>query len=241
MTNPFGSPPADPWTASQAPTVTGTAPAQPHAWSDAAAGQWIGQSVPVQPSTNGWSVVALVTGLIGLVPVAVPAGVVGLVQAGRRRQAGRGLAIGGLVAAGVWTLAAVALLAFVLTAPDLRAGSPADVGTAAVGECLDAPADGSGPWAAASCTAPHDGEVYVVDEVDDARWPGEDELAVRADDTCHAEFADYVGRSYMASAHDYLSFSPDARDWAGGDRRIVCVVVPFEDDVLIAPVRGSGD
>lgn len=192
------------------------------------------------PSTNPWAVVALVTGLLALVPVAVPAGVVALVQTSRRRQAGRGLAVGGLVAAAVWTpllvLLAVGLLAGALGTP---LGRVAEAGPATVGTCLllaDGPGGGASP---VDCAAPHDAEIYLVEVLGGQTWPGEDEVEHRADEACYQAFGDYVGRSYELSDHDYGYFLPDRAEWAAGEHRAVCVVVPT-DGVLLGPVRGSG-
>lgn len=196
---------------------------------------------PPPPTTNAWSVVALVAGLFALVPVAVPAGVVGLIQTGRRRQAGRWLAVGGLVAAGLWTVVIAAVIAVLAVSWDARLGRVADAGSTAVGDCVSAPDGGSPTWTVADCTGPHDGEVYLVHNLGEGPWPGDDAVATRADDACYESFDGYVGRSYIASAYDYAWFGPDADEWAAGEQRAVCVVVPYDDDLLHEPVRGSGD
>jgi hypothetical protein len=229
---PPAAPAANPWAA---PSAHPTAPPVPMSpWSGhepAGAPSWYGDwgpPRPAAPSTNAWSVVALVTGLLALVPVAVVAGVVGVVQTSRRRQAGRGLAIGGLVAAGVWTvvLALVAVGVMLLTTSDWD---------------LQAPRGASSTWTPAGCAEAHDGEVYLVEQLRTDGWPGEDEVAGLADDACFGAFDAYVGRSYDDSAYDYVTFGPDEQEWSAGEHRVVCVIVPFEDDVLHGPVRNSGE
>lgn len=233
------APAVDPW--ASPPLGTPAAPSAPPRPPD----QWSFPAQAPPQSTNAAAAVALVTGLLALVPVAVPAGIIGIVQTTRRRQPGRALAIGGLAASALWVLAATVALVTLGSAWEPRTGAPSDVGVATVGACLDAPEEGSGRWTAASCTDVHDAEVYVVEELEergeDGDWPGEDVVEGQADDTCHAAFEDYVGRSYFTSDHDYAWFTPREQDWSDGERRVVCVVVPFEDDVLHAPARDSGD
>ncbi|WP_346045995.1 DUF4190 domain-containing protein [Actinomadura chokoriensis] len=57
----------------------------------------------VRRPTNRFAVVALVTGLVGMVVFAVGFAVAALVQTGRRGEKGRGLAIGGIAASLVWS------------------------------------------------------------------------------------------------------------------------------------------
>ena len=66
--------------------------------------------------TNGFAVAALVSGILGcslvLIVLAGVFGCVALSQIKKTGQAGRGLAIAGLVAAGVWVAAVAALVVF---------------------------------------------------------------------------------------------------------------------------------
>ena len=202
---------------------------------------WRFPAPPPPGSTNPWAVAALVAGLLALVPVAVVAGVVGLVQTGRRPQAGRWLAVGGLVAAATWTVVLCVVAAVFLDDLEPRLGRVGDVRSTVVGTCLTAPAAGATAWASSDCSEPHDGEVYLVEDLGAGAWPGKGEIGGRAEDACYGAFSAYVGRSWMTSDYDYGWFSPDAREWSSGERRVVCVVVPYEDSVLPRSVRGSGD
>jgi hypothetical protein len=182
-----------------------------------------------------------VTGLLALVPVAVVAGVVALVQTTRRRQAGRGLAVGGLVAAALWTVGGVVAGILLVTGDwlDGSLGRVEQAGSARVGTCLRTePAEGDVAEAVA-CTAEHDGEVYLVEELGTGAWPGRDDVQTRADDTCYDAFEGYVGQTYVRSAYDYGYYLPDRDEWDAGERRVVCVVVPF-DGPIDGSVRGSG-
>lgn len=225
-----GPPPAPAWPPGH---PYGAVPGWPPLW---------GPPYAAPPPTSAWAVVALVTGLLALVPIAVGAGIAGLVQTSGGRQSGRGLAVGGLVAAGLWTVAIAVTVALLAGSQDARLGPVAWAGSTTVEQCLAAPRDeASSTWTTADCAAPHDGEVYLVALLGDVDWPGQDAVDARADDACYSAFEPYVGRDYVSSAYDYGWFGPDAVEWSAGQRHAVCVVLPYDDDVLQGPVRGSGE
>jgi hypothetical protein len=73
---------------------------------------------PVPPGTSGFATTALVFGIIGGILPAVIFGCVALTKIKRTGQAGRGLAITGLVLAGVWVLVITGIIvAAVASAP----------------------------------------------------------------------------------------------------------------------------
>ncbi|WP_380163690.1 hypothetical protein [Jannaschia sp. R86511] len=85
-------------------------------------GGW-GAPPAARPPVDGWAVTALVTALLGLVPVGLVTAVAGLVRTSGGRRRGRGLAVAGLLVsllAGGLQAAAVALLLPVW--PDVRDG-----------------------------------------------------------------------------------------------------------------------
>lgn len=69
------------------------------------------------------SVAALVFGVLGLGVVAIPCGIVGIVRTKNGLRRGRKLAIGGLVAAGVWTVVLVVALIVGIVDDDASAAS----------------------------------------------------------------------------------------------------------------------
>jgi hypothetical protein len=73
---------------------------------------WPSSGAPPPPpgGTDGFSVAALVCGILALVPVAAPLGVIGLVRTSREARRGRGLAIAGLVLSAFWVTALVGIL-----------------------------------------------------------------------------------------------------------------------------------
>ena len=195
-------------------------------------------------SLNAWAVVALVTGILALVPVAAVAGIVALVQVRRRGQRGMGLAIAGLAAAGVWTLlVGAALIALVMGGPGGQSGDlgrVADAGSTATGSCLAEPTGGS-LRRPVDCAASHSAEVYRSADLGlGGTWPGDDRVGSRADDLCFQAFADYVGNSYDNSDYEYGWFAPDEAEWGAGEHRVICAVLPGSDSTMKGTVKGNG-
>lgn len=205
-----------------------------------AAGGWT--PTPTR-KTNPWAVVALVTGILPLFPVAIASGIVALVQIRKRGEDGAPMAIIGLVAGGLWTL----LIGFGLIAAfvfgGFESGSQGRVGNAGsttVGDCLSAPAPNQRRSPVVDCRYTHRAEVYEVEALGAGPWPGSDELVERADRVCDAAFEPYVGQSYITSDYDYGFYLPDELEWSSGERRVVCVILPSFDDELRGTVRDGG-
>lgn len=254
MTEP-GSDPMPPWAPASPyvpPSGRAGQPAGPGGptWTGAAWDGSPGWPAPygcgVPPRTNPWSVAAIVTGLVGLVPIAVGTGIVALVQLRERPERGRALAVGGLVAAGCWSvmalLVAVVLgLGFAGYGPgpgSAVAGTVAQAGGATVGTCLRTRQDGPGTEAV-PCGPTHDEEVYRVTRLPGGAWPGDGEVLGRADDVCYDGFEGYVGAAYEESAYDYAFYAPDEGEWTSGERRVVCVIVPSDDADLTSSAAGT--
>jgi len=176
---------------------------------------------PPSPGTNGFSIAALVLGIIGFVALAIVFGVLGLLQTKKRGQAGRGLAIAGLVLAGLW--APVVLFfgtAFTVgavegfqegwseTADELAADEGPernDVGSITgsgpiwledltVGDCIKTyPDEEVALVPAVPCADPHEDEVYLVQDLDYG-----DDAAFPGDDALEKE-ADKLCTDELAS------------------------------------------
>ena len=66
---------------------------------------------PGRPPTDGFAVATLLTGIVPLIPVTLVLGVIALIRIARTGARGRGLAITGLVLAGLWAIAGAAAAA----------------------------------------------------------------------------------------------------------------------------------
>ena len=174
-----------------------------------------------------WS---LVTGLLGLGPVALVLGVVALRRIGRRRTRGRGLAVAGAVLGILETVALIVVgTVLVLTALATRP-LPADVPAArdahaqqlVTGNCLatvpdDGPVDSV---RVVPCADPH--EAQVVTEYTfaaDAVWPGQQAADARVARACVLDDAEVTGGVRT------VTWSPTERSWADGDRLGLCLAV----------------
>lgn len=235
---PAGSPPAQPggwpppwpaqqWPQQQWPPQQWGAPYPPY-------GGW----QPVPERTNPWAVVALVTGILPLFPVAIASGIVGIVQAGRRHERGLGLAVAGLVLGTLWLVAAALVGLGVSTGALTDANPPlgpvAHAGSTRVGTCLHR-------GSPVACDDGHDEEVFEVRTLGAGGWPGSRAVANRADDACYGTFASYVGSSYESSDLEYDYYAPTEGEWLAGEHRVVCVVEPGSSGTLEhSSARDSG-
>lgn len=229
MTDPFAPPsgqqPANPWASPPGPW-------SPTPWQQQDPyGGW-------QPPkrTNPLAVAALVTGVLAIVPVAVGLALAALRQLRKRDEEGVGLAVGGILASGLWTLL-VALIAVILIKGDFsfygREGDLGDVASQEVGACLD-----EQPAEVTDCSTPHDLEVFATAQLTEQPWPGTSAVDSDADELCYDAFEGYVGVAQEDSDYDYTFFAPSKREWAEGRRTVVCVITPA-DDYLVGSVKGT--
>jgi hypothetical protein len=175
--------------------------------------------------------------------VAIGAAITAFVQIHRRRQTGLGMAIAGIVLAAVWTAVGIGVgIGFLLNQTTVNGalGRVADTEVATVGSCLQEPGAQDSVATEIDCAQDHDAEVYLVDDLGAGVWPGYDEVDANADAACYDAFEGYVGNSWEWSDFDYGYFLPDQAEWALGEHRVVCVVVPGLDEALRGSVRGSG-
>ncbi|MFD6179012.1 MULTISPECIES: DUF4190 domain-containing protein [unclassified Isoptericola] len=204
--------------------------------------------------TDGVSIAALVTGILGLALVPLGLGIAGVVRTKDPARSGRGLAIAGIVLGALSTIGwivFIALIALVATNDDLQdafkesyqqgiqEGAGLDYG---VGECFDYPAgsttvEGITP---ADCTAPHAAEVFAVSQLPGGDYPGEAGLEQAFTDTCVPAFESYVGIDPAETTLTAYYIGPDEVSWAIGDRQLLCVVEDGDGSPLVDSVRGSG-
>ena len=104
------------------------------------------------PRRDPLAVTALVTGLLGLVPISWGFALAALTRPPALRRPGRGLAVGGLVASGIWVLVAIAVAAVLIvrTATPGPAAEPLAAGAAAPATGLPSGSPSAGPSAVPS-------------------------------------------------------------------------------------------
>jgi hypothetical protein len=196
------------------------------------------------PRTDGVAVAALVTGVLGLGPLAVVLGVLGLRRtrpagaAGSRGTRGRGLAVAGTVLGVVGTLVWAALAAIGIGTALASRPLPADVAgpvdararQLVAGSCVaELPPDGSVDRVrVVPCDQEHAAQVVTAyDFPADASWPGAPEVTGRVHAACTLTEAEREQGLRM------VAWAPTAASWSQGDRTGLCLAVPPE------PVTGS--
>ncbi|QDY78839.1 DUF4190 domain-containing protein [Streptomyces qinzhouensis] len=193
---------------------------------------------PPQPTTNGFSIAALVSGLVCCMPpLGLVLGVVALRQIKRRGQRGKGMAIAGIALSAVSTLL-VALFFATGAANDFwkevekaadEAASYQTVGDLRKGDCYNLPganSDGTevSEIQVVDCAKPHEGETtggFKLTGYDE--FPGDSVLEPvaerRCDDIDTAYAMDAWAIPATMSGYYYI---PTKESWKTGDRRVSC-------------------
>ncbi|WP_079191431.1 DUF4190 domain-containing protein [Streptomyces sp. CB00455] len=186
---------------------------------------------------NGFALASLLVGLLCLPPLGVVFAAVALVQAGRRRQRGRALAVVGLVVSLVTT--AVLAVTAGQFAGSVRErlgalggsaeGDLTDLDDLRQGDCFNVPrgdllADRPRTYAI-DCARVHDGEVTASQLLEQADEPGSAGAVRAAEEACWKAQDGYAMDTWAlpADARMYY-FAPSRRSWRLGDRRLLCVI-----------------
>ncbi|MFH8711211.1 DUF4190 domain-containing protein [Streptomyces zaomyceticus] len=187
-------------------------------------------------TTNGLAIGSLVSGIVCcLPPLGLALGLVALPQIRKRDQAGKGLAVAGIV------LSAVSCLLLVIGLvtggigsawSDFKEGvdeaarskSPLSLRT---GQCfLDEGKleEYTTDVTIVDCDRPHDGEVsggFKVTGFD--KWPGEDAIDAIAEKRCETVNAAYALDTWAVPVDVWLYYYlPSAQSWRLGDRMVTC-------------------
>ena len=201
---------------------------------------------------NGLAVAALACALGGIfiglsAPVAVVLGIVALVQISRRPQAGKGMAIAGVVIGSLVTIGYVLVIGLLIAfassgtddsgAPDPGANS-AYIDELLIGECFnDTSSDDE--VERQPCPAEHDAELVAIVALPDGTYPGDTAIEKAADRACTPPFGTYVGKSRDQSELYLAWWTPDKYTWDSGDRRVFCVAYGPGDQKLTGSVKNS--
>ncbi|GAA3145879.1 hypothetical protein JOF29_005549 [Kribbella aluminosa] len=201
--------------------------------------------------TNSLATASLVTGLGGILigvsaPVAIGLGIAALVQISRRPQAGKGMAIAGVVIGSLVTLGYVALIGLVIAfgssgdtsgAPN-PGSSSVYVDELAIGDCFDKTSV-EDEVVRRDCPVEHDGELVASVTLPAGAYPGDKAIDDDADQACAGPFGTYVGKSRDDSELQLAWWTPDKPTWNSGDRRILCAAYGPGTDKLTGTVKNS--
>ncbi len=201
---------------------------------------------PRQRGVNGLAIASLVFGLIGGWLLAVPFGIAALGQIKSRRQEGKGLAIGGLVASGAWVLVLVAIATGgVLGGPERNSrGEVTSAGDDSVfnvrtGDCVDGLNDRTGRLVRVQvtpCAQAHEAEVIAEFELPKGSWPGERSVISQAEQMCLGKLEFVLGNSPMwNNLGAYYLYPIDSVSWSRS-REVHCLVTNKGGSKLIGAV-----
>lgn len=200
--------------------------------------------------TSRLAIAALVTGLLGMVPVATGLAIGALVRAGRRGERGRGLAVGGLVASAAWVVAGVvglvALGSLLVVDRDgsgrVTGEDKMVTGALQVGDCFNGFQGENVPRlvTAVPCTRPHEGEAVAKLRIPGREYPGDAEVEKRADHGCDLKTEHLWKSRYAADLQPYVFF-PSRSSWTLGDREVVCLLRYTGSESLTAPLGRTLD
>jgi hypothetical protein len=189
------------------------------------------QGPPPPQRTNGFATASLVLGILGVWLLSVIFGAVALGQIKRTGQAGRGMAIAGVVLSGIWALVTVVAIIAVAVNSAARDSSgtiaaPGDVSATElrVGDCLNGLENGSfTSLPAVPCASAHEGEVFAVFDLPAGPYPGESEVDSQAQDQCNLRIDVYSPSAVSDSNVGLFVVTPNAGTWPTGDREVVCI------------------
>ncbi|MEH0938884.1 septum formation family protein [Micromonospora psammae] len=206
--------------------------------------EWEPWARPEQPRgrLSRWAVATFLLGLLGgvLAPIA---GAVALRRIARTDMRGRGLAVAGLLLAGVWALA----LVLVWTQAGPRVDPAAGVRGLRLGECFRAPNTPTGTPTAPDtitevrCTEPHDAEMIgdfpAYERYADEPYPGTAVLSRRAEATCGQRQRSYVLDPLSLPTDVRLRwYVPSRVQWASAPKLTCYLAVPAS---LTRPLRAD--
>lgn len=185
---------------------------------------------PRKPGTNGFAVAALIFGLLGLLPLSIIFGIVALVQIRRQPQAGKVIAIIGMV---VPTVALVASIAAAIAVEFSKSDSTAagngqvSVDEIRIGDCLNGLTEGRSieNLPVVPCAEPHDGEVFASFPVSGAAFPGDAAVTSQAEKGCVERLRSYAPKAAEDQNTQLYYLHPTAASWLTGDREITCVAL----------------
>ena len=186
---------------------------------------------------DGFAVASLVSGLLGLIPLAVIFGPVALARIARTGARGRALAITGLALGGTWAVAAAVAIAAMIVIPrhTARPVSLPKAFSLHTGDCINAAANGVSGMHVLACGQPHDGEVFATFRLAGVRYPGAAALRHQAGRGCASRLSGYV-TPQLSALLDESYIYPSSSAWAAGERTVVCTVFGT-DGKLIGSVR----
>jgi hypothetical protein len=186
------------------------------------------------------AIVALVTGLVALVPISVASGVASLIGIRRTGRGGHGMAMAGLFLSAAWLIIAAAvgtvgLLTHGFHKPVVVKYREAAVFSLHEGDCVNSP---NGQLVSIlPCSTPHEAEVFATFALPAAHWPGTAAIASEASSGCGSRLDSYLNPQLAISLSQSFVY-PDQVAWTAGTRTVICEVRASSGQ-LTGSVRGA--
>lgn len=210
--------------------------AEPDAGHSAEPGAESGHREPV----SKLAVVALVTGVLALVPIAVACAIAALVGIRRTGRRGHGMAIAALFASAAWVImggavGTVAALTHGFKKPVTIKYHESAVFKLREGDCVSTT---NGQLVTVlPCTTPHQAEVFATFTLPASAWPGTAALRQDASSSCASRLTAYINPQLAISlAQSYVY--PNKVAWTAGTRTVICEVRAASGQ-LTGSVRGA--
>ncbi|MEU2201854.1 septum formation family protein [Isoptericola sp. NPDC019482] len=203
--------------------------------------------------TDGVSIAALVTGVLGMALIPLGLGIAGVVRTKDPARSGRGLAIAGIVLGALSTIgwALVATLLVAVATDDAVQDAIVDGYQQGIeqelsfgygqGECFDLAVDAVdlSEIAPADCEGSHTSEVIGTHDLEGDAFPGDEAIEETFNELCPRTFTVYVGSDIASSSLTMWYVAPNEATWALGDRELVCVVEKGDGSQLTGSVTAS--
>jgi hypothetical protein len=172
------------------------------------------------------AILALITGLLALVPLAIGFGIAALAVIRRTGRRGHGMAAAALIAATTWIIVAgavgtVAVLTHGFKRPVTIRYHEASVFKVRQGDCINTP--NGQAVSILPCATPHDAEVFATFTLPSSAWPGTAAVQQQASSGCAPRLSGYLNPQLSISLTQTYVF-PNKVAWDAGTRTVVCEV-----------------
>jgi hypothetical protein len=125
--------------------------------------------------------------------------------------------------------------------PTPTSGTVVGAFTIELGDCLILPSeDEFDEVRRLSCTEPHDGEVFFVEDYPGADYPSGDELDSYVDAQCRPAFEAFTGSDFDdQEVLDLGWFAPTEGSWEDGDHEVLCYLTPIDGSMTSQSYRDA--
>jgi hypothetical protein len=230
--SPYPAPPPAPL---QAPQYAPPHYPQPTPWGAPAT---VYASQEPKSGTNGFAIAALIFGIIPVCFIGVVFGIIALVQIGKTRQKGKGLAIAGLVLSGLWLagLVTAGVIDQLDKADRDASGAVIKEGKVSaedlkVGDCFNGLEDVRAGGDIASVTAVpcdklHEAEAFAQVEIAGSKYPGSEDLQGQdRGRPCIQKLQEVAPKVFKAHAVGVIWIYPQKLTWKFGNHHLTCVAL----------------